>query len=124
MLRSLSQWPRLTQVQPQLLQLQRVQPLRVQPLRVQPLRVQQPLLLLPLVLLPLVQLQLLQLVQLQPAQLPLLPPVPLASHRQRRLSAGLPVTAVLLCILRLSSSSPIIICVQGESGISARSASC
>jgi hypothetical protein len=124
MLRSLSQWPRLTQVQPQLLQLQRVQPLRVQPLRVQPLRVQQPLVLLPLVLLPLVQLQLLQLVQLQPAQLPLLPPVPLASHRQRRLSAGLPVTAVLLCILRLSSSSPIIICVQGESGISARSASC
>jgi hypothetical protein len=112
MLRSLSQWPRLTQVQPQLLQLQRVQPLRVQQR------------LLPLVLLPLVQLQLLQLVQLQPAQLPLLPPVPLASHRQRRLSAGLPVTAVLLCILRLSSSSPIIICVQGESGISARSASC
>jgi hypothetical protein len=124
MLRSLSQWPRLTQVQPQLLQLQRVQLQRVQPLLVQPLRVQQPLLLLPLVLLPLVQLQLLQLVQLQPAQLPLLPPVPLASHRQRRLSAGLPVTAVLLCILRLSSSSPIIICVQGESGISARSASC
>ena len=114
MLRSLSQWPRLTRVQPQLLQLQRVQPLRDQ----------QPL--LPLVRLRLVLFQPAQLplVQLQPAQLPLLPPVPLASHRQRRLSAGLPVTAVLLSVLRLSSSSPVIICVQGDSGISARSASC
>ena len=83
MLRSLSQWPRLTRVQPPLLQLQRVPQLRV----LQPL-LQLALLQLALLRLVLFQPVQLPLVQLQPAQLPLLPPVPLASHRQRRLSAG------------------------------------